>query len=136
MRGDGLQASDSRNRPLRVLVVDDERDTVMTLGILLRSEGIDVRLVDGGAKVSDAVAEFQPDAVLMDIGMPDRSGLQVALELTRQYGAKRPVLIALTAFSDETARRLTAKSGFEHHIPKPYDFDGLLQLVSSVRPRT
>ena len=123
------------SRQLRVLIADDNRDTVMMLGILLRSEGIDVRLATRGAEVQAAVAEFRPDAVLLDITMPDRSGLQIALELARDYGAKCPVLIAVTAHSDETAKRLTAKSGFRHHVGKPYDPDALLRLVASIEPK-
>jgi two-component system CheB/CheR fusion protein len=120
-------------RPLRVVIADDNRDTVMLLGILLRSEGIDVRLATKGSEVQAAVAQFRPDAVLLDIAMPDRSGLQVALELVRDYGAKCPVLIAVTAHNDETARRLTEKSGFRHHVAKPYDPDALLSLVGSLK---
>ena len=122
-------------RPLRVLVADDNRDTVMMLGILLRSEGMVVRLTTRGAEVQAAVGEFRPDAVLLDIGMPDRSGLQVALDLSREYGAKCPVLIAVTAHSTDAAKRLTAKSGFRHHVDKPYDPDALLRLVAAVEPR-
>jgi CheY-like chemotaxis protein len=121
-------------RPLRVLVADDNRDTVMMLGILLRSEGMVVRLTTRGAEVQEAVGEFRPDAVLLDIGMPDRSGLQVALDLSREYGPKCPVLIAVTAHSTDAAKRLTAKSGFRHHVDKPYDPDALLRLVASVEP--
>ena len=123
-------------RPLRVIIADDERDTLVTLGILLRSEGVDVRLTSKGAEVETAVAEFRPDAVLLDISMPDRSGLQVALDLTRQHGQKCPVLIAVTAHSSEAARRLTAQSGFRHHVAKPYDPDALLNLVAAVERRT
>lgn len=123
-------------RPLRVVIADDERDTLVTLGILLRSEGVDVRLTSKGADVETAVAEFRPDAVLLDIAMPDRSGLQVALDLARQHGQKCPVLIALTAHSGDAARRLTAQSGFRHHVAKPYDPDALLELVASVERRT
>jgi len=121
-------------RPLRVLVADDNRDTVMMLGILLRSEGMVVRLTTKGAEVQDAVGEFRPDAVLLDIGMPDRSGLQVALDLSREYGPKCPVLIAVTGHNSDAAKRLTAKSGFRHHVDKPYDPDALLRLVASVEP--
>ena len=123
------------SRPLRVLIADDNRDTVMMLGILLRSEGIDVRLATRGSEVQSAVVEFRPDAVLLDITMPDRSGLQIALELARDYGTKCPVLIAVTAHSDDTAKRLTAKSGFQHHVGKPYDPDALLRLVASIEPK-
>ena len=121
-------------RPLRVLIADDNRDIVMLLGILFRSEGMVVRSTTFGAEVSSAVAEFRPDAVLLDIAMPDRSGLEVALELTRDYGTQCPVLIAVTAHSSEVARRLTAKSGFQHHVAKPYDPDALLELVAAVEP--
>lgn len=121
-------------RPLRVLVADDNRDTVMMLGILLRSEGMVVRLTTRGSEVQAAVGEFHPDAVLLDIGMPDRSGLQVALDLSREYGPKCPVLIAVTGHNSDAAKRLTAKSGFRHHVDKPYDPDALLRLVASVEP--
>ncbi len=123
------------NRPLRVLIADDNRDTVVTLGILLRSEGIEVRLATAGCEVHKTVAEFRPHAVLLDIAMPDRSGLQVALDLARDYGANCPVLIAVTAHSSEAAKRLTAKSGFQHHVGKPYDPDALLALVASIERR-
>ena len=125
-----------RARALRVLIADDNRDTLVTLGILLRSEGVEVRLASGGIEAQNAVSEFRPDAVLLDIGMPDRSGLQVALELVREHGAHCPVLIAVTAHSDETARRLTAKGGFRHHIAKPYNPDELLKLVAALEPRS
>ena len=103
----------------------------MTLSILLRSEGMDVRLVDKGAEVEQAVDEFRPDVVLLGLEMPDRSGLQVALDLGRR-GLDAPALIALTAHDGEIARRLTARSGFLHHVSKPYDPEALVRLVASV----
>jgi len=125
----------SAPRPLRVLVVDDERDTVMTLGALLRSEGIDVRLASGGMQVPQAVAQFQPDAVLLDLEMPDHSGLNVAQELRQCYGQRCPVLIAVTGRSTEADRERSATSGFRHHVAKPYDPDALLKLVQSITPK-
>lgn len=120
---------------MRVLIADDDRDTLMTLGILIRSEGIDVRLVGKGAEVDAAVRDFRPDVVLLDLGMPDRSGLQVALDLVRQHGTDCPVLIAITAHGDAVSRRLSAKSGFMHHIAKPYDPDSLRRLIASLPTR-
>jgi two-component system, chemotaxis family, CheB/CheR fusion protein len=119
--------------PLRVLIVDDQRDMLMTLGILLRSEGMLVRLGEKGGEVVAAVEAFHPDVVLLDIEMPDRSGLEVAMELVQRYGPRCPVLIAVTGHNSDAARRLTAKSGFQHHVPKPYDFDALIRLVASVK---
>ena len=118
--------------PLRALIVDDQRDMLMTLGILLRSEGMTVRLGEKGAEVAAAVESFHPDVVLLDIEMPDRSGLEVAMELSQRFGERCPVLIAVTGHNTDAARRLIAKSGFHHHVPKPYDFDALLRLVHSI----
>lgn len=122
--------------PLRALIVDDQRDMLMTLGILLRSEGLTVRLGERGAEVADAVESFRPDVVLLDIEMPDRSGLEVAMELSRRFGERCPVLIAVTGHNTEAARRLITKSGFHHHVPKPYDFDALIRLVNSIERKT
>jgi two-component system CheB/CheR fusion protein len=117
--------------PLRVLIADDQRDLLMTASILLRSEGMAVETVECGADVVPAVEAFKPDVVLLDIEMPDRSGLLVAVELTQRYGERCPVLIALTGHKTSAARRLTAKAGFAHHVTKPYDFDALVSLVAS-----
>ena len=112
-----------------MLIVDDQRDMLMTLGILLRSEGMLVQLGEKGTEVDAAVEAFTPDVVLLDIEMPDRSGLQVAMDLVQRYGERCPVLIAVTAHNNEAARRLTAKSGFRHHVAKPYDFEAMVRLV-------
>lgn len=118
-----------------MLIVDDDRDTVMTLGILLRSEGFQVRLAQGGSAVPKAVAEFGPDAVLLDLRMPDRHGLELARELKQQYGASCPVLIAITAHSGDLHRQATEASGFSHHVSKPYEPDSLLTLLASLNRR-
>jgi CheY-like chemotaxis protein len=107
----------------------------MTLGILLRSEGIEVRLANGGMQVPQAVAQFKPDAVLLDLAMSDHSGLDVAQELTNCYGSRCPVLIAVTGRSTAADRQKAASSGFRHHVAKPYDPDALLKLVSSITPQ-
>ena len=119
---------------LRVLIVDDERDTVMTLGVLLRSEGFDVQLVEGGAGVPDAVATFKPHAVLLDLIMPDRNGLELARELKERYAESCPVLIAITGKAGAETKKLAAHSGFQYLIPKPYDPDLILKLVASITP--
>src|ERR687892_388044 len=71
---------------MRVLVADDDRDALMTLGILLRSEGFEVQLVQDGGEVLRAVRAFRPDAVLLNLALPDRNGYEVATELTQTYG--------------------------------------------------
>jgi CheY-like chemotaxis protein len=118
---------------LRVLIADDNRDTLMTLGILLRSEGFDVSLVEGGgAGVPSAVDEFQPHVILLDIMMPDRNGMELARDLKRRYSDQCPVLIAITGHATEEAERDAALCGFTYFIAKPYDPDALLKLVASL----
>ena len=119
---------------IRVIIADDERDTVMTLGILLRSEGFDVRLVHAGGDVPSVVAEARPHAVLLDLRMPDRSGHAVAAELRATYGERCPVLIAVTALSSASDKTQAESSGFHHFFVKPCDPMELLRLLSSLRP--
>lgn len=119
---------------LRVLIADDVRDTLMTVGIILRSEGFDVRLAERGTEVPATVEEFQPHAVLLDISRFDSRRLELARELKRRYGDRCPVLIALTGKNDDDSKPLAALSGFSHFISKPCDPDALLGLVASIRP--
>ena len=81
-------------RPLRVLVVDDDRDTVLTLMALLREEGHDTKGVHSGRHAVQAVRDFDADAVIMDIAMPEKSGWDTAREIRDAIGRARPLLIA------------------------------------------
>jgi DNA-binding response OmpR family regulator len=122
-------------RPLRVLIADDERDSLVTLGILCRGEGMEVRLVRQGEQVVAAVADFSPDVVLLDLGMPDRSGLDIAAELSERYSEHGPLLIAVTGYSSEADRRMAKQSGFDDFIAKPYDPQSLLRRLAGITRR-
>jgi CheY-like chemotaxis protein len=117
---------------LRVLVVDDHRDTMLTLGILLRSEGYEVHLADNGEQALAEAGQFRPHVVLLDLGMPGRSGFDVASELGRRHGAKRPVLVAITGRTTAADRQRAETSGFHHFFSKPYDPQALLLLLDSL----
>src|SRR3954471_7316456 len=117
---------------LRVLIADDNRDTVLTLGILVRSEGYIVRLAESGKQALAAATHFEPDIVLLDLGMPDISGFDVARELAQRFGARCPVLIAVSAHQRDEDRRRAASCGFRHFVPKPYQPEALLDLLCEV----
>jgi len=117
---------------VRVLIADDDRDTVLTLGILLRSEGYDVRLAQSGTEALTLAAEFQPDVALLDLNMPGRTGLEVAQELAGR-ATRCPVLIAVSGHLGEEERRLAGSSGFHDLVSKPYDPHALLLLLDSLR---
>ena len=116
----------------RVLVADDDKDAVLILTALLRHEGYEVRGVHRGAEVLDAVFNFAPDVVLLDIGMPQMSGYEVARRLRERYGSARPALIALTGFTRTMDRVQARAAGFEHHVGKPYEPRELLQLIGEL----
>ena len=113
----------------RVLVADDDEDTLLTLTTLLRDEGYEARGVQCGADVLQAVFNFAPDVVLLDIGMPQMSGYEVARTLRERYGSARPALIAVTGRSVSVYRQHARAAGFEYHVAKPYDPRELLSLI-------
>lgn len=116
------------NQP-RILVADDDEDTVVSLTALLHEEGYKVRGVHRGADVLQAVFDFAPDIVLLDIGMPQMSGYEVARTLRERYGSARPALIAVTGRSGSVDRQQARAAGFEYHVAKPYDPRELLSLI-------
>ena len=119
-------------RPLRVLVADDERDTVLGLLMLLRTEGIEAKGVYRGAHVLDSLKAFDPDVVLVDIAMPDLSGFDVATAVRDVCGTGRPRLIAISGRFKHGADRIL--SGFDHCLGKPCDPQTLLGLLSPSEP--
>jgi CheY-like chemotaxis protein len=122
--------------PLRVLVADDDRDAVCTLTMILRDEGHEVRCAYDGAAVISEAAGFQPDVLLLDIGMPGLSGYEVARYLRRRYGEDSGmVLIAVTGWKKPSDRILAKLAGFDHHLPKPLEPQALVGLLAEVQPR-
>lgn len=128
-----LGARGNSGRGLRVLIADDERDTVLTLAILLRSEGFEVQFTTRGAEVPDAVRKFKPDLVLLDVGMPDRTGYELAGELRATYGDACPTLVAVTAYRLPRDKAQATASGFHHHVGKPYNPAALIHLLSILK---
>jgi CheY-like chemotaxis protein len=118
---------------MRVLIADDNRDNVLMLGILLRSEGYDVRLAHSGHEAITEATEFRPHIALLDLQMPDCTGFQVAEHLSRQYNGQWPVLIAVTASTDLGDKQKAELSGFHQFISKPYKHQALLALLNALR---
>ena len=118
-------------RTLRILVVDDDRDAVLTLLTLLRDEGHDVRGLYRAKEVPAVVKEFDPDVVLLDIALPDGSGYALAEDIRRRSGSKRPLLIALTGIYKRAPHdQLSRVVGCDHFITKPFAIADLLKLIA------
>ena len=116
--------------PLRVLIADDNRDTVATTSALLRDEGYEVTDVYNGRDAMVAVADFDPDVTIADINMPGLSGWEIARAVRRVSGYGRPLLIAISGhYKGDADRILTDITGFNHFLPKPFDMGDLLRLL-------
>lgn len=127
--GDGLARG---ARPLRILIAEDDRDTVATLMMLLREEGHEVRSVHSGRLVMGVVLDFDPDAVILDIHLPDLSGWEVARTIRARRGLGRPLLIGVSGEYKQGADRILSEIlGFDHYLIKPYDPNDLLTLLNS-----
>jgi CheY-like chemotaxis protein len=115
--------------PLRVLVVDDNVDSAEMLQVLLGSMGHDAQLAHDGKSAIAAAAAQKPQVVLLDIGLPDMDGYEVARQIrARQDGPMR--LIALTGWSQDDTREKARDAGFDHHLTKPTEPDALERLLS------
>jgi CheY-like chemotaxis protein len=122
----------ARQRPLRVLIADDDRDGTLTLSTLLELEGYEVRAVHGGQEALDLAREFRPDVVLLDIGMPKITGYEAARRLRLRYGNDCPVLIAITGWKQASDKILASLAGFDHHVAKPYEPAHLIELLKKL----
>jgi signal transduction histidine kinase len=114
----------------RVLVVDDNRDAADTLAHLLRECGALVQVAYNGPDSLDALEEFAPEVMVLDLGMPGMSGLDVARHVRRRPGTP-PTLVALTGWGQSADRELTRAAGFSHHLTKPVDFRELHALLAA-----
>ena len=117
---------------MRILIVDDDRDSAAHLETLLAAAGHDVRVEADARAGADAVAACQPDVVLLDIGLPDNGAYLVA----RRVRAERPThttrLVALAEWGQQEDRRRSVEAGFDHHLVKPIDPLHLRVLLNSV----
>jgi CheY-like chemotaxis protein len=119
-------------RRRRVLVIEDNRDAAASLSVLLELMGHDVRVAYTGPEGVAAAAEWPPEIVISDIGLPGFDGFEVARRLRRQLGTK-PLIVALTGYGRDEDRRHSREAGFDHHLVKPADPAVLQQMLASER---
>jgi PAS domain S-box-containing protein len=115
----------------RVLVVDDNADAAASLRMALELRGHDARAVFNGPAALDALAEFDAEVVLLDLGMPGMDGFEVARRIRELPGGRDVLLVALTGWGQDDDRRRTAEAGFDEHLTKPIDTERLAALLAS-----
>lgn len=115
----------------RILVVDDYPAGAESLKMLLQEEGHEVETAESGMEALEKAEKFRPQIVLLDIGLPDLSGYEVAKRLRELPQTRNALLIALTGYGQSKDMELSQSTGFDHHLLKPVDFDKLLALLPS-----
>lgn len=129
-----LQDRDTRRGTgRRVLVADDNRDAAESLAVLLRLEGHEVTVADDGETALRIFNEQQPEVALLDIGMPQMDGYELARRIRARPGGKRVLLVALTGWGQEKDRAASREAGFDHHLVKPVETEAIAQLMQPPR---
>jgi signal transduction histidine kinase/ActR/RegA family two-component response regulator len=118
----------------RILVVDDNRDAADSLAMMLSITGHDTRTAYDGLEAVQAAAGFQPDIVLLDIGLPKMNGYEAARHIRQQPWGKGMALIALTGWGQEEDKRRALEAGFDHHLTKPVGAAALEKLLARMNP--
>ncbi len=119
--------------PLDILVVEDTRETAQFLSAILQDKGHTVRVAETGTRATELAAERQPDLVLLDIGLPDISGYQVAEKLRKELGYHRTLILAATGYGQEKDRQRSRRAGIDHHLVKPIEYEAVAVLVREWR---
>ena len=129
-RHDAARGAKRQVRPRRVLVVDDNSDAAAMLDMLLRSLGHEARVAHDGLAALRVAEEFQPDVVLLDIGMPGLDGYEVARRL-RTLARERPLrIVAVTGWGQDADRQRSREAGFDLHLVKPVDASELARALN------
>jgi CheY-like chemotaxis protein len=128
--GGGTAEPAAPKSSLRILVVDDHRDAAYSLAKLLRLMGNDTRTAYDGQEGVAVAAEFRPDVMLLDIGLPKLNGYEACRRIREQPWGKQVVLVAVTGWGQEDDRRRSREAEFDHHMVKPVDPDELMKLLA------
>ena len=115
----------------RILVVDDNVDTARGMSRLLKLIGHDVAVAHNGPEAIEVAKEYNPEFILLDIGLPGMSGYEVASQLRRDECCKDALIVAVSGYGQDEDRRRSKDAGFDYHLTKPLDHDALISLLSA-----
>lgn len=120
----------------RVLVVDDNIDSADSIAMLLQLSRHQVRVAYSARKALETAAEYQPDIALLDIGLPEMNGYELARRMRQQSELKDMKLIAVTGYGQDSDRQRSQEAGFDYHLVKPVDSEKLEELLANLMKQT
>ena len=118
----------------RVLVVEDNLDSVHAMAMLIKTMGHEVRFAINGFAAMEVAREFRPDVILLDIGLPDLKGYEIARQLKWEPGLEKTRMIAISGRSEEELRRRAIDAGCEDLLVKPLSPSVLEELLARPQP--
>ncbi len=118
---------------MKILVVDDHRDSADSLSSALEALGHEAASAYGGRQALEMIRQFEPEAVVLDIDMPVLDGYGTARAIRLGPGDRLPVLLALTGLGGHDARRQAFEAGFDAHLTKPANIAALIALIERLR---
>jgi CheY-like chemotaxis protein len=118
----------------RILVVDDNHDSAMSLGMMLKLMGNEIQTAHDGHAAVEAAEQFRPDIILLDIGLPKLNGYDACRRLREQSWSQGTVIVALTGWGQDEDRRRSKEAGFDHHLVKPVEIGDLQKLLAETPP--
>ncbi len=116
----------------RILIVDDNEDSALTLSMLFEITGDETQTAHNGIAAIQVAETFCPDIVLLDIGLPELNGYEAAQQIRQSAWGQDMILVALTGWGQEEDRQKSKSAGFDAHLVKPIDHDQLLQLLNEL----
>ncbi|MGH8011512.1 MAG: ATP-binding protein, partial [Candidatus Binataceae bacterium] len=119
-----------KDEPRRVLIVDDSADTTASAAELFADFGHDVRIASSGSEALEMAAQYRPDVILLDIGLPGMNGYEVADRLRQDARFKDVLMIAISGYGQESDRQRSLAAGFDEHLVKPVDLEKLEELLT------
>lgn len=130
----GPATTDVVSRRVRLLVVDDNVEAADSLTRLLHRAGHHAMSVYNGLTTFEVIRNYQPHAVVLDLGLPGMNGFEIAQRLRQEYSKEELLLLALSGYGQEADHRRSAAAGFDHHFNKPLDFNCLLTTLAEAFP--
>ena len=120
---------------MRLLLVDDSVDAATLLSMVLEADGYDVRIAHEATQALEIAAQFKPEIVLLDLGLPGMDGFQLAQEMRKLDSTAGALLVAVTGYGQAGDRQRSHDAGFDYHLVKPVAVEEIHRVIETRFPK-